>query len=128
MEKPLKILLVEDEVITAMVFINKLNRIGYSVVRHVTKGEDAIISARQDHPDVIIMDIRLAGEMDGIDAATAIKAETDIEVIFVTGYDDKDIRERAGKTKSRGYLTKPVDIIKIKSIFEDIARERDVNP
>jgi two-component system, response regulator PdtaR len=117
-EKTIRILLVEDEVLPAMHIEIQLKGIGYPVFNHVTTGEDAIIIAKQDSPDIILMDIRLAGEIDGIDAAAAIKAESDIPVIFITGYDDKDIRERAEKTKPIGYLIKPLDIHSIKTILD----------
>ena len=87
MDKQIKILLVEDEFINALLIKKQLEFIGYAVSHHVTTGENAIISAKQNHPDIIIMDIRLAGEIDGIEAASVIKSESDIPVIFITGYE-----------------------------------------
>ena len=97
MEKTIRIQLVEDEVIVAMLMEDVLNNLGYTVSGHVTTGEDAIISAKQNPPDIILMDIRLAGIIDGIEAASSIKSEFDIPVIFLTGYDDKAVRKRAEK-------------------------------
>ncbi len=116
MEK--KILLVEDEVITAMLMQKELKDIGYPTVHHVTTGEKAIFFANKNPPDIILMDIRLAGEIDGIDAAEDIKAESDIPIIFITGYDDKEIRERSEKTKPIDFLIKPIDIIVLKTILD----------
>ncbi len=64
------------------------------------------------------MDIRLTGEINGIDAASVIISESDIPVVFITGYDDKDIRERAERTKPLGYLAKPLDIDELKIILD----------
>src|SRR4030043_1856411 len=92
MDNLIKILLVEDEVITAMLMKIELRKIGYTVAYHVTTGEDAIINAKQNSPDIILMDIRLAGEIDGIEAASIIKSEFDIPIIFITGYEDQTVR------------------------------------
>lgn len=114
----LKILLVEDEAVNAMLMSELLESVGYVIARHVTTGENAIMSVKQEPPDVILMDIRLAGEIDGIDAAAAIKSESDIPIIFITGYDDCVIRKRAEKLEPCGYLVKPFEIDKLKIIID----------
>lgn len=118
MSKTVNILLVEDEVITAMVMQSQLENLGYCVIDHVTTGENAIISAKENQPDIILMDIALAGEIDGIDAAIAIKSESDIPVIFITGYEDQQYKERAEKIKPLEYLIKPLNMKKLKSIID----------
>jgi CheY-like chemotaxis protein len=119
MGNQIDILLVEDEVITAMVLEEQLKSIHYPFSHHVTTGENAIISARQNPPDVILMDIRLAGEIDGIEAASIIKSELDIPIIFITGYDEENIKERAAILKPLAFLIKPLAIKKLKSILDD---------
>jgi CheY-like chemotaxis protein len=114
----LKILLVEDEVVTAMMMQSQLKHCGYEISQHVTTGENAIISARKNPPDLILMDIRLAGEIDGIEAAYKIETESNIPLIFITGYDDRSIEERARKFNPLGYLTKPLILKKLTSIIE----------
>jgi CheY-like chemotaxis protein len=114
----IKILLVEDEFLPAILMKKQLEKQGYEVTQSVSTGENAIISARQNPPDIILMDIRLVGEIDGIEAAAAIKAESDIPIIFITGYDDKEIRERAEKTKPLGFLIKPLEIHTLKTILD----------
>jgi len=108
MSRKINILLVEDEVIVAMFMQKQLRDIGYQSVHHVTTGEKAIIYIQDNTPDIILMDIRLAGEIDGIETAGAIKAKADIPILFITGYDDKDIREKALKVKPVGFLVKPI--------------------
>ncbi len=115
----IKILLVEDEFITSKLMKKQLENQGYEVTQSVSTGENAVISARQNPPDIILMDIRLAGEMDGIETATVIKSESDIPVIiFVTGYGDTEIKERAKKINPLEYLIKPIDINKLKLIID----------
>lgn len=118
MLKSISILLVEDEVIIAMLMQQSLIKIGYSISEQVTTGEAAVISAKQNPPDVILMDIRLAGKMDGIEAAAVIQSEAEIPIIFITGYVDQTIRDRAELLKPLGYLSKPLDIIKLKTIID----------
>lgn len=118
MNKKIRILLVEDEVLIGMFVASQLKKLGYTVLQQATTGEKAIQSAKENSPDIIVMDIRLAGEMDGIDAAAAIQSESDIPIIFVTGYDDKATKERAAKLHPRGFLDKPLEIGKLKSTIE----------
>jgi len=118
MKNHLHILLVEDEAIVAMQMQMELKRIGCQITAHVTTGENAIIAARQNPPDVILMDIRLAGEIDGIEAAAIIKPAYKGKFIFITGYNDKDMNERAQKLDPIAYLIKPLNICEFESIIE----------
>jgi two-component system, response regulator PdtaR len=114
MEKGKRILIVEDEAISAMALERLLKDIGCVVVKIVATGEDAIASAMTEQPDIIAMDIRLAGKMDGIDAATRIESELGIPIIFMTGYDDAMVKARAMRLKPLGYVVKPIDLQKMK--------------
>lgn len=120
MGKAIRILLVEDEVILSMTMKEQIKSIGYSIAQSVPTGEKAIAAAKSDPPDLIFMDIRLAGEIDGIDAAISIKSESDIPVIFITGYDDKTIRERAEKTDPLAFLIKPAKMSVLKEIIDSL--------
>ncbi len=119
MKKSVEILLVEDEVITAMFMMDLLTKAGFNVSNHVTTGENAIIFAEKTNPDIILMDIRLAGEMDGIEAAEKIQTVNNIPVIFITGYDDTIYRERAENLNTLAYLVKPAPISVLKSLIDD---------
>ncbi|HCL56300.1 MAG TPA: response regulator [Spirochaetia bacterium] len=118
MEKEIQILVVEDEAITAMLLQTQLKKIGYLFLTHVTTGEKAILSAKQSPPDLILMDIGLAGEIDGIEAAAVIKSKADIPIIFITGYEDNTIRQRAQTVKPLEYLIKPLSMYKLKTIID----------
>ncbi|MCC6276148.1 MAG: response regulator [Leptospiraceae bacterium] len=117
MNSPLQILLVEDEVITAMLMIKELKKNGFEVVSHVTTGENAIEYSEENKPDLILMDIQLAGSLDGIEAAKQISNRFHIPVIFITCYEDDATRERAKIPGSLRYLLKPVDMAELKSVI-----------
>ncbi|MBD3305915.1 response regulator, partial [candidate division KSB3 bacterium] len=88
MNRPFRILLVEDEVMIAMGLELELKRAGYPECQRVVSGEEALVRVAQEPPDLILMDIRLAGKLDGIETARQIQAQTDIPIIFMTGYPD----------------------------------------
>jgi PAS domain S-box-containing protein len=104
-----KILLVEDEAIIAMDLQASLESQGYVVIDHLTKGEDVINSLNINRPDIILMDIKLEGEIDGVETAQMIYDNYDIPVIFITSYSNKSIIERAKKTNPFGYIVKPFE-------------------
>ena len=107
MEK-VRILIVEDEAIIAMELESQLQSLGYEITSIVDTGEKAIKKAEADKPDLILMDIRIKGEMDGIEAAEAIRSRFGIPVIFSTAYLDEDRIERAKITMPFGYVLKPI--------------------
>src|SRR4051812_37196128 len=104
-----RILVVEDEGIVAMEIQNRLNSMGYAVVAVVPAGEAAIKKAGELQPDLVLMDIRLKGKLDGISAAEQIRAQFDIPVIFLTAYADEHTLQRAKVTEPYGYVLKPFE-------------------
>jgi diguanylate cyclase (GGDEF)-like protein/PAS domain S-box-containing protein len=108
MEKP-RILIVEDEYIVAMDMQKYLERNGYQLAGHVDRGEDAVQQIAELHPDLVLMDISLKGEMDGIEAATHIWASYKLPVVFLTAYANQTTIERARIAEPYGYLLKPFD-------------------
>jgi CheY-like chemotaxis protein len=107
-----RILIVEDEVVSAMALERTLAEIGYAVVGSVTTGEEAVEKAAELRPDIVAMDIRLAGKMDGIEAARRIREACEAQIIFMTGYDDADTRRRALALRPLGLMDKPVNASK----------------
>lgn len=103
---PHSLLIVEDEIILAKDLECRLKELGYQVVGIVSTGLAAIAAAEQLLPDLILMDIRLAGKMDGIDAALEICKHHDIPVIFLSAYADDQTRQRAETLKPHGFLSK----------------------
>jgi two-component system, response regulator PdtaR len=104
-----RILIVEDEMILAMSLKQDLMDLDYNIVDVVDTGKKAIKSANKLKPDLILMDITLKGEMDGIETAEQINGKLDIPIIYMTGYSCDDVLNRAKKTKTYGYITKPLN-------------------
>lgn len=107
--KPLTILVVEDEIITAIDIQSSLENLGYIVPSTASKGEEAIEKVETLQPDLVLMDIVLKGDIDGVEAAGIIRDRYQIPVIFLTAYSDDATLNRAGITEPFGYLLKPFD-------------------
>jgi PAS domain S-box-containing protein len=101
------ILIVEDEVVVAHDLKSTIEGLGYEVLAMVSTAERAVESAREMRPDLVLMDIFIQGERDGIDAAATIRDELEIPVIYLTAYSDDAILERAKITEPFGYIIKP---------------------
>ena len=101
------ILVVEDEVVVARDIAAQLREGGYEPVGHAMRGEEAIALAHALKPDLVLMDIRLAGAMDGITAADAIHTQLGIPVVFLTAFAAPDVLARAKKSQPFGFLHKP---------------------
>lgn len=101
------ILVVEDEWVVSDQICRDLNDFGYTVCQTASMGDEAISKAEKKRPDLILMDIVLKGNMDGIEAAAHITSRFDIPVIYLTSYTNHEYIERAKQTKPFGYLVKP---------------------
>lgn len=101
------ILIVEDEQLVAVDLEAHLTRLGYQVVDTAASGEEAWEKAQAAQPDLILMDVRLAGPMDGIEAARRIRRECDAPIVFLTAYSDAATLQRAQQAEPYGYLVKP---------------------
>lgn len=105
----IKILIVEDNMIVAADIAATLSQIGYGVSGMLTRGEDVVGHIRNHRPDIILMDINLQGEMDGIQASQKILDEYQLPVIFLTANADKLTFERAKETQPYAFILKPFD-------------------
>jgi DNA-binding NarL/FixJ family response regulator len=115
-----KILIVEDEVITSLELKSILIRHGYSVVGAVMTGGDAILEASAKRPDLIIMDIGLMGDMNGIEAAGYIKSRYNIPVVFVSANTNKATYDEAMAVEPAAYIAKPFDENQLIETFRKI--------
>ncbi|MCE1189021.1 MAG: response regulator [Ignavibacteria bacterium] len=104
------ILVVEDEAINALVFKMLLEKNGFTVVGIAAQGEDAIDKAIHLNPDLILMDIRLAGSMNGIEVTKEIRKHKNIPVIFMSAYTDGIVDTEAKELNPLGFIPKPLDI------------------
>ena len=120
MNRKIKILLAEDEVLIAHCLKMELELNGYDVCSFVASGEEAIEIAKKEDPSLILMDIHLSGKMDGIEAATKILEHNKIPIMFMTGYNDKAIYERAQELNPVSYLEKPIEIFEIQPIIDSV--------
>jgi PAS domain S-box-containing protein len=113
-----RILVVEDEAIVAMDLRYKLEALGYTVPALSYSGEEAVDLADELSPDLVLMDIRLNGTLDGIDAAARIRERLDIPVVYLTAYADDSTIQRAKITEPFGYLLKPVENKELQTAVE----------
>lgn len=108
-ESPQRIMVVEDEATTALFFSFVLKKAGYIVCCKVSSGEEALKQLQHvELPDLIVMDLGLAGKMDGVQTAHAIRERGPVPLLFVSGYDDDQTHARLQTFEKWAYLTKPV--------------------
>ncbi len=130
-----KILIVEDESIVAKDIQHSLKKLGYAVAGICSTGEEAIKSAEELKPDLILMDIMLKGGMSGIDAAGRIRDKYNIPIIYLTAYADESTLSKAKVSEPYGYIIKPFKEIDLHTSIEmaiykheketDVKKERD---
>lgn len=116
-QSPKSILIVEDELIIALMIEKMIQNLGHTVLDKVTTGEEAIQAVENHQPDIILMDIRLQGEMDGIEAMSRIRKLWDVPVIFITGNSDATYRKRVEESDPLAFLTKPITLSDLSRSF-----------
>jgi DNA-binding NtrC family response regulator len=119
-----KILIVEDEVITAMSLQHLLEHWGCGKCEKVSSGKEAIEKAMSEKPDIVLIDINLRGETNGIEAAKQLQARFCVPIIFITGYSDEETIREAKKIKPVGYFVKPLDFNKLRSTIESVTHSQ----
>ncbi|MBW1990506.1 MAG: response regulator [Deltaproteobacteria bacterium] len=102
-----RIQIVEDEYILAKGIATQLADMGYQVTGHASSGEQAVAMAKKDRPDLVLMDIVMPGEYDGVEAAARIRTNLNIPVIFLTAHSDEETVQKAKLTEPHAYLLKP---------------------
>ncbi|MGE0383775.1 MAG: diguanylate cyclase [Gammaproteobacteria bacterium] len=106
---PERVLIVEDERIVALDLSQRLGELGYEIAGVASSGDQALRTARERRPDIVLMDIRLDGAMDGIDTARRLVAEYRVPVVFLTAHADSQTLRRCRDIAPFGYLVKPYD-------------------
>lgn len=112
------VLIVEDEQVTAMELQAMVQDLGFEVTGAADNGQAALESVEQNTPDVILMDIRLPGDLDGIETVEKINHDRDIPVIYITAHSDEETLEKAKRTRPEGYLVKPITEQDLKSTLQ----------
>ena len=100
-------LIVEDETLIAEELRERLLRLGFTVIAAVSSGEEGVDIATRERPDLVLMDIRLSGEKDGVQAAREIREQVDVPIVFLTAHSDHLTVERVKKTEHDGFILKP---------------------
>ncbi len=118
MDRPINILVVEDDPNVSIVLTARLESLGYHVCGTAATGFEAISGVYRHHPDLVTMDILLQGAMTGIEAAAKIAEGSDVPIIFMTCLSDQQIFESAIKTNPYGYIIKPYDINELRSAID----------
>ncbi|HWQ66830.1 MAG TPA: response regulator [Methanospirillum sp.] len=118
-----RILIVEDEAVTSVMLEKTLKELGYEVVGSAFDGEEAIALAAEKRPDLVLMDIRIQGDMDGIETAKRIYQQYDIPIIYLTAHSDDDTIQRAVASGPFGYLIKPFKERELYSNIEMVAHK-----
>jgi len=120
-----QIMIVEDEALVALGLQHELIGLGYGVPAVVASGEEAVRKAGELRLDLVLMDVRLWGEMDGIEAAEQIYARFGIPVVYLSALPDSMIRQ-AGSAHTFGHVSKPISKAQLHSAIETALREHEV--
>jgi len=126
--KPTRILIAEDEAVTAMSLAMDLTDMGYCVVATAITAKQAIEAAIEHRPDILLMDISLRGEIDGIAAAIEIQRITGSPVVFLTGHSDEMTKSKAASVGASAYLLKPYLQSELKAAMESILQKNHASP
>jgi CheY-like chemotaxis protein len=120
MMPPACILIVEDEPVVALDLARRLRQLGYTIAGLATSGTDAIMQALAHHPDLVLMDLRLPGAVDGLEAAQFLRTHLNLPVLVVTGATDATTLMRARQVSAMGVLAKPVADHALQSALEAV--------
>ena len=116
-------LIVEDEILIAEELKARLSLLGFSVIAAVDSGEEGIAIATRERPDLVLMDIRLKGKKDGVQATKEIHQHVDVPIVYLTAYSDRLTVDRARGTEYDGFVLKPFRAGELQSTIE-IAMQR----
>ena len=118
MPKPIKILVVEDEMIIAANISLQLTSLGYEVSGIVPKGEEALMQIKENQPDIVLLDINLKGELDGVETAILMQKDYNIPIIYLTANADNEHFNRAKATNPYAFISKPFKKLDLQHAIE----------
>lgn len=116
-------LIIEDEILIAEELRDRLSLLAFSVIGAVDSADEGVAIATRERPDLVLMDIRLKGKKDGIDAASEIRKQVDLTIVYLTAYSDRLTVERVKQTEHDGFILKPFHRHDLQSTIE-IAMQR----
>ena len=117
-------LIVEDEILIAEELKERLSRLGFSVIAAVDTADEGIAIATRERPDLVIMDIRLKGKKDGIEAVREIREQVDVPVVYLTAHSDRLTVDRAKATDYDGFILKPFQRRELQATIDVAMRRR----
>jgi CheY-like chemotaxis protein len=117
------IMVVEDEGVVSIDIRNILKNAGYDIAAVAFQGLEAVQKAEQSNPDLVLMDIGLKGEIDGIEAARRIRDRFQIPVVFLTGFADEVTVTKAKEVNPSGFIIKPINEEDLKKTLDDVLSE-----
>jgi chemotaxis response regulator CheB len=120
-----RIMIVEDERIVALNLERRLEELGYQVCASVGSGEEALTTAATAHPDLVLMDIRLPGALDGTAAARNLWDRFELPVVYLTAYADDETLDKVKSTHSYGYVMKPFNPVEVHAVMQVALARRD---
>lgn len=119
-------LIIEDEVLIAEELSERLSRMGISVIAAVDSADEGIRIATTDRPDLVLMDIRLNGKKDGVQAAVEIRRQVDVPIVYLTAYSDRMTVDRVKRTEHDGFILKPFHRRELQTTIEVAMRRRAI--
>lgn len=123
MSDKVRVLVVEDDMIIAANISLQLTKLGYEITGIETRGEEAIVHAQENRPDIILMDVNLKGELDGIETASIIHSRLKIPIIYLTANTDEASFKRAKETHPFAFIPKPLNTIQLRRTFELVVQQ-----
>ena len=124
----LKLLVVEDEATSALIMKLFFGSLGYDIGEVAATGEEAVLRGIKEKPDIVFMDIQLAGKIDGIEAAEEIISQSkNTSIVFVTAYSDEETVARAKKLNPVDYILKPFNLDDLKKIIDSVVSGLQLN-
>ena len=120
------VLIVEDDEDTAEILSEALQQLDYNVAASVTNGADAVVYVQSNVPDIILMDIELLGDMDGVQTTREILMICEVPVVYLTGRTDDETLDKVKKTNPYGYIVKPFEVTELKVAIELALYKHDV--
>jgi DNA-binding response OmpR family regulator len=119
-------LIVEDETLIAEELKERLSRLGFTVIGAVDTADEGVAIATRERPDLVLMDIRLRGEKDGVQAAREIRKQVDVSIVYLTAHSDPLTVERATATEFDGFILKPFQRRELQTTIEVAMRRRAI--
>jgi DNA-binding response OmpR family regulator len=119
-------LIVEDETLIAEELKERLSRLGFSVIAAVDTADEGIAVAIWEHPDLVLMDMRLRGEKDGVQAAREIREQLDVPIVYLTALSDRLTVERVKATEYDGFILKPFQRRELQKTIEVAMQRRAI--